>query len=180
MPSPVACVAVPPASLVEHSLEPRDYVDAFAVSLPSDVNKDIDALARACVQVPYWVRALMGLRNAIVRPFGLVTALPKLKDTRDGPILPGSRVGIFPVLERTNQELLLGLDDKHLEFRFSLLRRPGERADELVATTLVRYKNFWGRFYFMFVKPVHKRIIPAMLKGAVDRVRAGRHTEVST
>ncbi|HMJ16111.1 MAG TPA: DUF2867 domain-containing protein [Polyangiaceae bacterium] len=162
----IACVAVPPSSLVEHSLEPRDYADAFAITLPSDVNVDIDSIARACVDMPYWVRALMRVRNAVVRRFGLITALPALEETADGPIQPGSRVGIFPLLERTNHELLFGLDDKHLDFRFSLLRRPVSGAEELVATTLVRYKNFWGRLYFMFVKPVHKRVIPAMLRSA--------------
>lgn len=164
----VTAVALPSPSLVEHALTPCHYFDTFSVLAPMSTFGCVDALARASTEMPRWVDLLMGLRNRIVKVFGLKTEPDEmLRSAYDGPIVPGSAVGIFPVLARSPDEILMGLDDKHLDFRFSLalqLRPEGECA---IATTTVRFNNLWGRLYFAVVKPFHRRIIPSMLRAAI-------------
>jgi hypothetical protein len=108
----------------------------------------------------------MGLRNALVAPLGLVA-------TRSALARAGDRIGIFPVLAETLDEVLLGLDDRHLDFRVCVrvLDDGGERLG-LVAT-LVRFHGALGRAYFLPVRPAHRLIVPAMLRRGVRLLTAG-------
>lgn len=171
----VTAVAPPSPSLIERALVPTHYVDAFAVETPSTTFGDVDALARASARLPRWVDLLMALRNRLVRVFGLKTEPDRPPSADDAPITAGSAVGIFLVLARSADEILMGLDDKHLDFRFSLLLQPRADRERAIATTTVRFKNVWGRLYFAVVRPFHALIIPAMLRSAVaDREASAR------
>jgi hypothetical protein len=80
------------------------------------------------------------------------------------------RVGVFRVYERTDDEVLLGEDDRHLDFRVSmLLQREGLEAPRVVVATVVRYNGRLGRLYFAVVRPFHRRIVPAMLRRTLGR-----------
>lgn len=144
------------------------YTDAFSLRVAAGTFPSVDALARACTRFPGWVRALMRLRNAVVAPFGLkVEPDPRAHERAREALGAGDRVGIFRVIERSTHELLLGENDKHLDFRFSLLLRDLADVQEVFATTTVHFHNVWGRLYFFFVAPVHRRIIPAMLRNTL-------------
>jgi hypothetical protein len=56
----------------------------------------------------------------------------------------------------------MGEDDKHLNFRASVLKDKTNGTVSL--TTVVHYNNLWGRVYFFPVKPFHKIIMKALLK----------------
>ena len=90
-----------------------------------------------------------GIRNAIVAPLGL-----------KGPT--SARKG-FPVLGREGREVLLGLDDRHLDFRVSVLVDGGR----LTVATRVRLRNALGRAYFAPVRLVHPYVVRAMIRRAV-------------
>lgn len=174
---PVNTTALPSPSLVERALVPYHYFDAFAVQVPSGTFGGVDEFARASTALPRWVELLMALRNRIVRVFGLKTEPASPPRDAGDAIEPGGAVGIFLVLARSVDEILTGLDDKHLDFRFSLLLQRHADGERAVATTTVRFKNVWGRLYFALVKPFHKLIIAAMLRGAVaTRLRNARRT----
>ena len=161
-------VGTPGDSLVEPLARSAHYADSFSVRVPAGTFPDVDELARSCTQLPRWVGALMRMRNAIVAPLGLKTEPdPALQERPEGAFETGNRIGIFRVLARSAQELLFGENDKHLDFRFSLLLRERADAQEVFATTTVHFHNAWGRLYFLFVAPVHRLIIPAMLRSAV-------------
>jgi hypothetical protein len=97
---------------------------------------NVDALARACSALPRWGAWLMSLRNAIVRPFGLKTA-PEGGKHHDQmrPLARGDSAGIFPVLKRAEDEIVLGLDDKHLDFRLVLTSKSNGAEQRVQATT---------------------------------------------
>jgi hypothetical protein len=79
----------------------------------------------------------------------------------------GDRAGIFRILARNTEELLMGENDRHLDFRFSLVLREAGAFQDIFATTTVRFHNVWGRLYFLFVAPVHRLVIPSMLRHAL-------------
>lgn len=164
----VTAVALPSPSLVERALAPCHYFDAFALHTAPATFGGVDNLARASAELPRWVERLMSMRNRVVRVFGLKTEPDRPVSATSDVIVPGGTVGIFPVLARTADEILMGLDDKHLDFRFSLKLLAEADGECAIATTTVRFKNGWGRLYFTFVKPFHKLIIPAMLRAALE------------
>jgi Protein of unknown function (DUF2867) len=73
-------------------------------------------------------------------------------------------IGIFPVLAETPNQILLGLNDKHLDFRLlvDVVNQNGGR-QIITASTVVKTHNALGRAYLAFVKPFHKVIVPAMM-----------------
>ncbi len=58
----------------------------------------------------------------------------------------GERFGLFKVLDKKEKEIILGEDDKHLDFKVSLLYVQPE--NKIYISTGVQYHNFFGRLYF--------------------------------
>ncbi|MGB6119560.1 MAG: DUF2867 domain-containing protein [Mesorhizobium sp.] len=136
-----------------------DFADAWQAS-PVGMDIDLRTLASRLGNVtPRWVRSLMKLRNFLVKPFGLVTQ-DKNVPMREGRV-------IFPVISSDDDHVVLGLNDRHLDFRLVLERGKGADGEAAIATTLVRTHNIGGRIYLTLVKPFHRIIVPAMLKQAL-------------
>ncbi len=134
-----------------------DVADSFTVALPLGASSDVEVWrTRVFAYTPAVIRRLLRLRDLLVRPLGLRTASGL-----------GPQQG-FPVLARRDDEVLMGLDDRHLDFRVSLRVLPaGGAAEFLQLTTTVTFHGRLGRLYFAAVQPFHRRIVPAMLRSAV-------------
>ncbi|MEP4037359.1 MULTISPECIES: DUF2867 domain-containing protein [unclassified Pseudophaeobacter] len=139
----VATASLPKSSLLFQQpagLRPDDFMDCYAK--PS--TRSVDEAAARAFTFPAWVSALMRLRNLLVAPFGLNTKITN-----------PNRVGIFPLVTRSETELILGIDDSHLDFRISVLRQEGM----LYFATWVRTKNRFGRLYLRLIMPFHILIV---------------------
>ncbi|WP_299443737.1 DUF2867 domain-containing protein [uncultured Aquimarina sp.] len=155
-----------------------DYSDSFKTDFIDKDNKiDIMVVSKAFFSSsPEWIGKLFTLRNKIVSVFGLKTG-GKTKSKKElltnfkGQI--GEQVGIFKVFDRSDNEIILGEDDRHLNFRVSLLLKP-EKEDEksLTISTTVNFNNSFGKLYFLPVKPFHKIIVPVMLKSTIKEAVA--------
>lgn len=164
----VCVVPLSPVSLAATSLPRIDYADAYLVRLPVGRRYTLDeAVALVFATVPGWVKGLMQLRNALVRPFGLKVDPPCGALGHHDPLVPGARVGIFRVFDRRPDELLLGEDDRHLDFRASVLLRDEGEVQWATVTTVVRFNNALGRAYFTVVRPFHQLIVPALMRRAL-------------
>lgn len=162
----VSRVALPSASRVVRFYASTDLADAFAVRLPPGTSTDPETLARFIfTQQPHWVGRLMGLRDFLVARWGLKTAA-RLQD----PAANGghSRVGIFRIYETRPHEIVLGEDDKHLDFRLSVLHEvlPGAGAGQVVLSTVVHCHNRLGRLYIVLIAPFHRAVVQATLRSA--------------
>ena len=80
------------------------------------------------------------------------------------------RIDFFRILARSDRELILGEDDRHLSFRLSLLlrARPDGSGDELVATT-VRCHSALGRVYLALIGRFHRLVVISNLSRASDK-----------
>jgi hypothetical protein len=164
-------VDLPTEALVAQAFPRIDYADAYAVRLPAGVPNDLDTIVRAALgTAPRWVALLMRLRDRIVGPIGLKTAgRSARRDLGHSTLQVGDSLGIFRVFDRSVDELLLGEDDRHLDFRVSVLVRNDGSADWAIVSTVVRFNSWLGRAYFLPVRQFHKLIVPAMLRNAYQR-----------
>jgi hypothetical protein len=163
-------VEIPRETLVSRAFAHIDYADAYRVRLPAGSPHDVDALTRAFfTATPGWVGALMALRDRIVGLIGLKTSQRGGRSRADVVFQPGASLGIFRVLARTADEILLGEDDRHLDFRASMLLQRELNIDWMVVSTVVRFNSRLGRAYFAPVRPIHRLIIPAMLRSAIRK-----------
>jgi hypothetical protein len=134
-----------------------DFADAFSLTIDDPSVDAVTAAHRAIERPPGWISSLMRLRDAIVKPLGLRTG-------DDAALARMDRIGIFPVLSRTPERVVLGLDDKHLDFRLAVdVATLDARRREIVATTLVQTHNRLGRTYLALILPFHRRIVPALM-----------------
>ncbi|WP_405205248.1 DUF2867 domain-containing protein [Aquimarina sp. LLG6339-5] len=150
-----------------------DYSDSFKSEFTDKEDVvDILVITKSFFSTsPAWIEKLFVLRNQIVAVFGLKTgdSLDKRKETLNnfnGEI--GDKVGIFKVFDKSENEIILGEDDTHLNFRVSLLldSKPNSSKDFTIST-IVNFNNWFGKLYFLPVKPFHKLIVPTMLKSAI-------------
>ena len=140
-----------------------DLIDAYATSLVEGAPDDIDSLARAALaRPPVWFKALLGLRDTVVSIGGVKTSRRIWEEAK---AQGAETVAFFPVLGRSKEELILGEDDRHLDFRASVLVRlgPDGGGRELVLTTAVHCHNALGRTYLMAIAPFHRLIVRSNL-----------------
>lgn len=80
--------------------------------------------------------------------------------------LDGDRVGIFTLIAKSDNEVLLGDDDNHLNVVVSVHRATIEAGVRplITVTTVVHIKNWLGRLYMVPVAPAHRLIARAMVK----------------
>lgn len=142
-------------SLPSRHLPDADWADRFELALDGKGVTAAEAAERSLGRSPRWVRVLLGLRNRIVSVVGLKSAAPS------GRL---GLIGAFPVVSKSDDEVVLGFDDKHLDFRIVVDVRAGSAVNQIVGvTTLVRRHNTLGRVYLMAVTPFHKAIVPTLL-----------------
>lgn len=87
---------------------------------------------------------------------------------------PGQKLGLFKVFYKSENEAILGEDDKHLNFKVSLLIKPSivtQTNQQLTITTAVTFHNWFGKLYFLPVRPFHKLIVPAIMKDMIKKSR---------
>lgn len=160
-------VALPTQSGITSVYKSVHLADAFAIRLPSGVSHDPDLLARFIfAHQPSWVGALMRVRDMIVACFGLKTASGL---ARLGSGAKTERVGIFKIYSTSRTEIVLGEDDKHLDFRVSVLcsGAPGPGTGALLTvSTVVHCHNLLGRIYILAIAPFHRMVIKASLRRA--------------
>lgn len=152
---------LPPASQLSSSYGRADFADAFSVDLPERACYDAEALARhVFANQPAWIAMLLGIRDTLVRPLGL-------KTTVDFKEKGGDRISLFHVFERSDDEIVLGEDDTHLDFRVSVLVQPSSHSrSRLTVTTLVFYNRPLGRAYITLIAPFHRAVVRASLHRA--------------
>jgi len=126
---------------------PGDFLDCYSVASPLSPR----AAADRGLALPGWAAALLRLRNALVRPFGLKTG--------------GAESPIFATCHESDTEVILGTNDRHLNFRIGLYREDGR----IYLSTWVHPHNAWGRAYLRLVLPFHILIV----RGAAARIATG-------
>jgi hypothetical protein len=135
-------------------LPAASFADTYIVHDAAFANA-LDAARGAFGRAPKWIDGLMRLRNTIVRPFGLVHNTQHISP---------NRIGIFPILQDTKNRVVLGLDDKHLDFRVVVeLLNAGQSVS---LTTLVKPHHTFGKAYLTLIMPFHRLIAATILAQA--------------
>ncbi|MES2104920.1 MAG: DUF2867 domain-containing protein [Pseudomonadota bacterium] len=164
----VELIALPAESQISDIYPSMDLADAYAIRLPENAITDPELLARFVLshQAP-WVAGLMRLRDMLVAGFGIKTSgqLQNLANS-DGD----KRIHIFKIYQTGANEIVLGEDDKHLDFRLSLLRQirlePAGSSPYLVLSTVVHCHNLLGRTYIFLIAPFHRLVVQSSLRRA--------------
>jgi hypothetical protein len=138
-----------------------DWADAYEIETRRDFANMKSAAFCMVGTMPRWAKPLLWLRNMLVAPFGLQRGDQSIVET------DADHIDFFPVLSENDQEIVLGLDDRHLNFRILLERRTEANRTRYRLTTLVERHNLFGRTYLFLITPFHKLIVRSVLTNAL-------------
>lgn len=137
--------------LIDHYMC-ADYVDSYSATVSNGQGLTVDILfERMFIQLPPFVQKLLKLRDVLVKPLKLKTGVT----FRDR------------IIERDEQEIIIGAQDKHLSFWVSVYcTAPNNSPQTAAVTTIVKYHNILGKCYFAAIKPFHKLIVRYLFRKA--------------
>jgi len=148
----------PENTLVFSDMNRVDYFDSYMIE--NNTTDSVKDITHKLLKTPTWVNALGKLRDFLVKPFGLKTEA-EIKNEQLGS---GSEFDFAPVLFDNDHELIMGLNDKHLYFRLSVLKVVERENTQVFLTTAVRFNNLGGRIYFSAIRLFHGLIVRSMLR----------------
>jgi len=157
-------VSTPPQALISTGLPSSDFSDTYS---GHTTRTDVTAMQVAkgmFEHPPRWVSSLMAVRDGVVSLVGLKTSKGLGAQNREG------KVGIFPVRSNTATEVVLGEDDKHLDFRVWVHVEPQGSGCRVTASTVVCTHNRLGRVYLATIMPFHRLLSRQMLSRALRRL----------
>jgi hypothetical protein len=139
------------------ALPTANWADCYEVEVNAPPLSAIDAARMAVGRFPLWVRLLMRMRNAATSLVGLKPSTAHSPNEID-------MIGIFPVVSKSHDQVVLGFDDRHLDFRLVIEVRNAVGTRRIVsAMTLVNRKILLGRIYIAVITPFHRLIVLSML-----------------
>ncbi len=143
------------------------YEDAFGIRLPIQYTTPPAQLFKLFFNsFPRWAQVLLFLREKIAQLIGLKTAqaMDLQAQFHSFTGAEGQSIGLFHVLHSSPTELVSGESDKHLDFLLSVIGRKQDNTFEIILATTVQFNGWLGELYFLPVRPIHKVLVPAMLK----------------
>ena len=149
------------APLPSAFLEGANWADAYEFCY---LKKKQNALEAAEVMFaptpPLWIRALNAMRNRVVGLFGIKPGQITIDSTKSGA---------FPIVAQSDETVVYGFDDWHLNFRIALQIRDTPTGRAVTLTTLVHRKNWYGYCYIFLISPFHRLIVKHLLRNLSSR-----------
>jgi hypothetical protein len=171
---PVIECEVPPSSALSRDLVRSAYFhDSWRIPLARAGLSIVDIFFALFGHTPFWMMALLITRNAIARRFGLEapTAAEILHPTMRASYHVDDKIGPWPIYFIGEDEIVAGRNNKHLDFRLSVLRVKDADAESVVVSTICSVHNFSGKIYLFFIVPFHRTGVKALMSNAVAAKR---------
>lgn len=165
---------VPSASALDREwIRASDFRDSYRVPLSRRGLSVGEIFFAVFGHKPFPMKAMLILRNALARLAGLEA--PTVDEIMNPQMKTGyqvgDKIGPWPVFFAGENEIIAGRDNKHMDFRLSILKEMEAGAPGVVVSTVCSVNNLFGKVYLFLIVPFHRFGVQALLSRAV---RAGR------
>ena len=122
---------------------------------------------------PLWAKLLLVARNAVAKLAGLEVATVAeimnvdIKSTYN----VGDKICPWPIFSISEDEIVAGRNNKHLDFRLSVLKEATGGAASVVVSTVCSVHNLFGKVYLFFIVPFHRYGVRGLISNAVAAKR---------
>ncbi|WBL77537.1 DUF2867 domain-containing protein [Bradyrhizobium xenonodulans] len=165
----VDCNCPSDSALGREFVESAYFHDSYRAALAHPELGIVDIFFALFGHTPLWMKLLLIVRNVIARFAGLDT--PTIGEVMSPAIRSGHRVGDkigpWPIYFIAENEIVAGRDNKHLDFRLSVLKVKGGVATDVVVTTVCTVHNVFGKIYLFVILPFHRTGVRALMSNAV-------------
>ena len=118
---------------------------------------------------PLWMKVLLIVRNAAAKVFGLEapTVGEIMKPTVRREYCVGEKIGPWPIFFIADNEIVAGRNNKHLDFRLSVLKAMEGDTASVVVSTICTVHNVYGKIYLFLIVPFHRHGVRSLISNAV-------------
>lgn len=174
---PVVECDVPSCSVLSRDLIRTAYFhDSYRAPLARSDLGIVDLFFALFGHTPLWMKLLLIARNAAAKLIGLEapTVSEIMRPTVRKEYHVGDKIGPWPIFFMADNEIVAGRNNKHLDFRLSVLKaRDGEAAEaaDVVVSTICTVHNVFGKIYLFFIIPFHRAGVRSLISNAVAAKR---------
>ena len=146
------------SALGKDLIERADFRDAYRAPLNRSDISVVEIFFAIFARRPGWMNLMLIARNKVAALAGLEVPTPSeiLNMEKRDRYLVGEKIGPWPIFFLGADELVAGRDNKHMDFRISIMKvRDGIR-HSVVVSTLCMVHNEFGRYYLSSIIPFHK------------------------
>ncbi|MEY4269260.1 MAG: hypothetical protein RLZZ58_476 [Pseudomonadota bacterium] len=160
---------VPPESALDrHKVESAWFSDSYRAPLRAPAMPVTDLFEAVLGHSPRWVKAMLAVRNRLASWAGLAVppAAAIQRFERKDHYAVGDLIGPWPIYHLSEHELIAGRDNRHLDFRLSVLKL--DAAGPAVAfSTICNVHNRAGKLYLFFIVPFHRWGMRHLMRRAI-------------
>jgi hypothetical protein len=160
---------LPEDSLLNAYRAADDFLDTYSIPIPGRedlLTADMRVLAERILTADIgWITALMKFRDKLAGLIGMKTTQALAQEQTAAAASGkgvGDRVGFFKIYSVSDNEIILGENDWHQDFRLSLYRQR-QGGGQIFASTCCKRHNLAGHAYLALILPFHKMIVKTML-----------------
>jgi hypothetical protein len=165
---------VPSGSLLGREVIEQAYFrDSYRAPLSRSELGIVDVFFGIFAHHPLWMKLLLIVRNKIASLAGLdaPTASDILHVEIRDRYAVGDKIGVWPIFSLSENEIVAGRNNKHMDFRLSVLKVPDGDTTSVVISTICTVHNLSGKVYLFFVAPFHRYGVRKLMANALT---AGR------
>nr|GEU28544.1 hypothetical protein [Tanacetum cinerariifolium] len=164
-------IEVPPESRLGALLPNAYFHDAYELERASDDGSVLEMYLDGLTRTPGWVHMLMDLRNRVVALVGLkdlggLAAFDKAKPA--SAYREGDRLGIFSILHLSDDELILGDSDRHLDVRVSVCKLTRLEQPRIAVSTVRQADVAAHAEFFAAIEQLHLALVGVAHLGIED------------
>jgi hypothetical protein len=169
----LAC-EVPILSVLDRRLiESAFFHDAYRAPLSRPRAGVVEVFFAIFGHHPKWMKAALMLRNWLASCFGLQvsTTAEIMRPQMRAYYSVGEKIGPWPIFYLSEIELIAGRNNKHLDFRLSVLKEVNGVCSSAVVSTICTTHNAFGKVYLALVIPFHKWGVQRLMSQALAQGR---------
>jgi hypothetical protein len=161
---------VPSSSVLDrHLVESAWFRDSYRTRLQRPHAGIVDIFVAIFAHHPWWMKAALIVRNKLAALFGLdVPSVSEIMHPQfKSSYAAGEKIGVWPMYSITENEIVAGRDNKHLDFRLSVLKTNDGEAASVTVSTICMVHNVYGKIYLYFIIPFHKWGVRRLMRQAI-------------
>jgi hypothetical protein len=165
---------VPSGSALSRDLIRNAYFhDSYRARLARPELGIVDIFFALFGHAPLWMKLLLIVRNAAARLVGLEA--PTVAEIMQPKVQKaygvGDKIGPWPIFFIGGNEIVAGRNNKHMDFRLSVLKAADGDTTSVVVSTICTVHNLFGKIYLFVIVPFHRSGVKSLMRNAVAAKR---------
>ena len=165
----VECEVPSSSMLTREPMQHAFFRDSYRVPLRRRELGIVDIFFAIFAHHPMWMKLILIARNKVASLAGLdaPTASEILHVQIRDRYAVGDKIGVWPIFWLSDDEIVAGRNNKHMDFRLSVLKMPDGDRTSVVVSTICSVHNLSGKLYLFFIIPFHRYGVRKLMANAL-------------